>query len=135
MIKSAGDDKNKKIKYPEKAMEHMLRPGNFGRMTDPDGAAVVKGQCGETMEMYLIIKNDRITKILFYSNGCGIVLACGSVVTELAMGRGINEALKISPSDIIDKLESILRGHFHCAVLSVITLYKALADYMLKKET
>ena len=102
-------------------------------MNDPDGAAIVKGQCGDEMEMYLIIEDDRISKILFHSDGCGITLACGSIVTEQANGCTIDEALQIIPLDIINRLRKILGGNYHCAILAVITLYKALGDYLIKR--
>ncbi len=91
------NNNNNKTEISENITKHITNPLNFGRMNDPDGSAVVKGQCGEEMEIYFIAENDSISKILFYSNGCGIILACGSVVTELANGRKIDEALKIVP--------------------------------------
>jgi nitrogen fixation NifU-like protein len=122
-----------KIKTKQ-AMEHIAKPKNTGRMNDPDGAAMVKGQCGDTMEMYLVIENEKIKEILFTTDGCGITTACGSVVTELAKGKKISEALRISPANVIDILGDFLGTDPHCAILAVITFYKALADYLLKNN-
>ena len=125
---------NEKKAYSKQIIEHFTQPKNVGRMTDPDGSAIVKGQCGDTMEMYLIIKDENISEILFYTDGCRITIICGSVTTELAKGRTIEDALRISPADVIDKLHDFLGSNFHCAILAVTTLYKALADYLLKRE-
>lgn len=125
-------EKNNKTKHSEKAMKHLTKPGNIGRLNDPDGSAFIKGQCGDTMEMYLVIENETIKDALFATDGCGITTACGSVVTELAKGKIIAEALRISPASVIDILGDYLGPDPHCAILAVITFHKALADYLLK---
>ena len=117
----------------EEIIEHFTQPKNFGRMTDPDGAALAKGQCGDTMEMYMKITGEKISDALFYTDGCKITAACGSVATELVKGQTINDALKLSPADVIDKLHDFLGSNVHCAILAVTTLHKALADYLLKR--
>ncbi len=129
----AGKFKEKKD-YLKQLLEHLTKPRNVGRMTDPDGAAIVKGQCGDTMEMYVAIKDGKISEILFYTDGCGVTAVCGSITTELAKGRNIKDALRISPADVIDELHDFLGANVHCAILTVITLHKALADYLLKRE-
>jgi len=127
-------EKNTKNINSEQAMKHLTKPGNIGRMNDPDGAAFVKGQCGDTMEMYLIIEQEKIKEILFTTDGCGITTACGSVTTELVKGKSIKEALGISPANVIDVLGDYLGSDPHCAILAVITLHKALADYLLRNK-
>ena len=122
----------KKI-YSQKTIEYFIQPKNLGRMNDPDAAAAVKGLCGDTMEFYLLLKDERISEILFFTDGCGPTIACGSVVTEIAKGKSIKKALKISPSDVIDKLGGLPEENIHCAILAVITLHQAIADYLLKK--
>jgi len=122
-----------KNKFPEHVVEFFINPKNIGRMTDPDGAAMVKGQCGDTMEMYLEIKDENISRALFHTDGCGITAICGSVVTSLAEGRSIEDALRISPADVIDRVKDVLGTGFHCAILAVSTLHKALADYLIKR--
>ena len=124
--------KNEINNIPEDLIEHFTKPKNFGRMNDPDGGAVTKGQCGDTMEMYLIIEEDKITKINFYTDGCSTTSACGLLTSELARGLTVKNALKISPSDVIDKIGDTIQGSFHCAILAVITLHKAIADYYLR---
>lgn len=129
------DEINKEMEkiYSKKTIEYSKNPVNVGRMNDPDGSAYIKGPCGDTMEIYLIIENDIITEAKFYTDGCGVTFACGSAITELAKGKSIAELLSISPQTIIDKLENLPPEHIHCSILAVSTLHKALADYMLRK--
>ncbi|MBN1524142.1 MAG: iron-sulfur cluster assembly scaffold protein [Spirochaetales bacterium] len=112
--------------------KYSLNPINFGRMNDPSGAAWIKGLCGDTMEMYLMIKNRQIEDICFHTDGCGATYACGSYVTEKVKEKNIEDALGISPKEIIDALEDLPKDHHHCAILAASTLHKAIADYLLK---
>ena len=107
--------------------------GHLGRMNDPTASAGVKGQCGEEMEFYLAIKDDVIDEIKFYTEGCGGTLACGEMTARLADGQNIYDALKVSPPKVMERLEGLGKEHQHCSILAVITLYKAIADYMLRK--
>jgi nitrogen fixation NifU-like protein len=107
-------------------------PINVGRMNDPTGAAWIKGLCGDTMEIYLVINGDTIMEALFHTDGCAATYACGSLVTELAQGKSVAEALGISPKMIIDALAGLPEDHRHCAILAASTLHKAIADYLLR---
>jgi nitrogen fixation protein NifU and related proteins len=120
-------------KYSEKAIDYFTNPRNFGRKNDPDGSAMVKGICGDTMEIYLEIKDNTVTSCTFYSDGCGNTLACGSSVTELVKGKSIEAILQISPYSVINDLGKLPEEGLHCAILSVITLHKAVADYLLSR--
>ena len=119
--------------YSKKTISYAKNPINVGRMTDPDGAAYIKGLCGDSIEIYLIIKDNIITEITFFSDGCGVTYACGSAVTELSKGKDINFVLGISPKTIIDYLEGLPDEHIHCSILAVSALHKAIADYLLQR--
>jgi nitrogen fixation NifU-like protein len=84
------------------------------------------------MEMYLYIEDDIILEARFHTDGCGATLACGSLVTALAQGKSVAEALEISPGQIIAELKDLPKENRHCAILAVSTLHKAIADYMLR---
>jgi nitrogen fixation NifU-like protein len=112
----------------------MDAPENMGRMNDPDGSAFIKGQCGDTMEMYLLISGERIKEAVFFTDGCGSSIACGSTAARLARERTIREALRISPAEVLEVLGEIPEGDTHCAILAVMTLHKALADYLIRYE-
>lgn len=110
-------------------------PANMGQMNDPDGSASITGLCGDTMEIYFIIKNNVITESKFFTNGCGSSIAAGSIAADLAEGRELKDALGISAADIIDRMKEDPGFEKHCAILSAMTLYKAIAEYILKSES
>ena len=103
----------------------------FGRMNDPTAAASIKGICGDEMEFYLIIRDDRIETVRFYTEGCGNTRACGLAVARRAQGRSLTEALCISAGEIIRSGECEPEAGRHCAILAVTTLYRAIADHLL----
>jgi nitrogen fixation protein NifU and related proteins len=105
---------------------------NMGRMNDPSGSAWVKGLCGDTMEMYLIIENNRITEAKFYTDGCDYTIACGNTVTEFALNKTIEQVLSLSPKYIMDRIKDLPEENIHCTILAVNTFHKAVADYLLK---
>ena len=107
-------------------------PAYFGRMNDPTCAAWIKGQCGDTMEVYLVIEDEIITNARYHTDGCGSTHACALLAMELCRKKSVMEALGISPKTIIDKLNNLPYENYHCAILAVTTLHKAIADYLLK---
>jgi len=90
--------------YSEKALSYFSNPCNVGRLNDPDGSASIKGICGDTMEVYLVIEKGRVKDAVFSTDGCGTTLACGSSVTSLVKGRTVQEALSLSPADVLRDL-------------------------------
>jgi nitrogen fixation NifU-like protein len=105
---------------------------HFGQMNDPSGSAYVKGICGDQMEFYIVVENNRITDIKFYADGCVYTTACGAMACALAAGKSLQEALGVSAGQVIAELKVLPKSHAHCAILAVSTLYKAIADYLLK---
>ena len=103
----------------------------FGRLNDPTASASVKGLCGDAMEFSLVIRDDRIEDIRFYTEGCDNTRSCGRAVARRAKGRSVTDALSISAGEIIRSGECEPKAGRHCAILSVITLYRAIADYLL----
>ncbi len=103
----------------------------FGRMNDPTAAASIKGICGDEMEFYLVIHDDQIEDIRFYTTGCGNTRSCGYAVARRAIGRSINDALSISAGELIRSGECEQAAGRHCAILAVTTLYRAIADFLL----
>ena len=104
----------------------------LGRMNDPTASAYLKGICGEEMEFYLIIEDDTITEIKYFSEGCLYTKACAAVVADYAQGKSIKEALSISSGRVIEALVDLPEPHLHCSILAVSTFYRAAADYFLK---
>jgi len=104
----------------------------FGRMTDPSGGAFVRGLCGDEMEFYLVIENNKIVQVKYYTDGCEATKSCGRAVAQRAEGKDIFEALAINPKEIIDSETELPMQNRHCAILAVTAMYRAIADYLLK---
>jgi nitrogen fixation NifU-like protein len=122
--------------YSETVIDHAMNPRNLGDMEDADGFARVTGPCGDTMEIWLRAKNGNITDATFLTDGCGTSLASGSMVTEMAKGENITEALKISQQDVLHALGGLPEESQHCAHLAANTLKEAIQNYRsMKKET
>jgi len=125
-----------KKRYSETVIEHWQNPRNFIKMDHPDGYAQVKGSCGDTMEMYLKMKNDTIKECTFQTDGCGTTIACASVTTELAKSMTFTQALGcISAQEILKRLGGLPEADVHCAQLASETLRRALADYLYQKHS
>ncbi len=118
--------------YPEHIVKVAKDPKHFGRMNGPTSSAFIKGPCGDEMEFYLVIEDRIIREVKFYTKGCISTIVCGEVVSQLASGKNINEALGISPRQVIEMLKGLPESNSHCSILAVSTLYRAVADYLLK---
>ena len=116
--------------YSKKAIAYFKHPVNMGRIENPDGVAKVRGGCGDTMEVYLVITNDIIETIRYHTDGCMFTHLCGQTLASKVQGRMIDEALAISPSTILQELAGQLPPeHQHCAILAVSALYRAIGQY------
>ncbi|NQT30882.1 MAG: iron-sulfur cluster assembly scaffold protein [Deltaproteobacteria bacterium] len=121
--------------YSEAAIEHSMNPKNLGELEDADGFARVIGPCGDTMEIWLKVKNGTIAQATFLTDGCGTSIASGSMTTELAKGKSIAEARKISQENVLNALGGLPEESEHCALLASNTLKEAIKDYLaMKKE-
>jgi len=126
------ENKEEAIDYPDEVVALLNDLRLFGRMNDPTSSAYLKGPCGDSLEFYLVIENARIADIKYYTDGCGATRACAAMVAHLALGKTIRELLNISAGDIIERLKGLPEDHLHCSILSVSTLYRAVADYLLR---
>jgi nitrogen fixation NifU-like protein len=121
--------------YSEKTIDHFLSPRNLGEITGPDGFGRITGSCADTMEICLKVSNGKVLNASFWTDGCGPSIASGSMVTELAKGKSITEALKITQDDVLDALGGLPEESLHCALLAANTLKEAIKDYLaFKKE-
>ncbi len=93
-----------------------------------DGYGKNTGSCGDTVEIYLVVDQDRIDSIYFQTNGCLNTTACSNTIAELAIGKLINEAWQLKPENIINYLKTLPADHHHCADLVVGAMYHALTD-------
>jgi nitrogen fixation NifU-like protein len=116
--------------YSEKTIDLFLNPRNLGEIPAYDGMGRITGSCGDTMQIYLKVKDGKVTKASFWTDGCGPSIASGGMVTELARGRSVAEARKISQHDILDALGGLPEESIHCALLAADTLKEAIKDYL-----
>ena len=125
------DEINKREKriYSERLLEECENPKNQGKIDNCDAHCAMTGSCGDTIELYLKIKNNKITDIKFLTDGCKATIACCSVLTEMVKGMEIEDAKEVSSNDLISILNGLPEDHEHCAVLSVGTLRTAIRDY------
>jgi nitrogen fixation NifU-like protein len=114
--------------YSDKVIEAFCNPKNLGRMPEPDGKGVVKGWCGDTMEIYLGLDGERIKEASFMTDGCGPSVACGSILTTIVHGMSLDEAAEIRPEDLLKALDGLPEESVHCAELAVSTLRQAIAS-------
>jgi nitrogen fixation NifU-like protein len=100
----------------------------------PDGKARITGQCGDTMEIYLRFKGDRVVESAYWTDGCAFSLNCAYAAAELAKGKTPDEILEIDPDHIQKSIGGLPQEQIHCAQLSIETLHAAIDDYMKKQR-
>lgn len=123
------------IGYSKKVMDHFMNPRNVGEVENADGIGTVGNPvCGDLMQVSIRVENDVITEIKFKTFGCGSAIATASMVTEMAKGKQIDEALRITRQDVADELEGLPPVKMHCSNLAADALHEAIKDYRAKKE-
>ena len=121
--------------YSDKVMDHFTNPRNVGEMPDADGIGKVGNpQCGDVMWLYIKVKDDIITDIKFKTFGCGAAIATSSMITEIAKGKTLEEAKKISRGDVADALDGLPPVKMHCSNLAADALLAAIKDYESKRD-
>jgi nitrogen fixation NifU-like protein len=120
--------------YSEKVMEHFKNPRNMGEMPDADAVGRVGNPvCGDVMHIYIKVKDNVIDDISFRTMGCAAAIATSSMVTELAKGKTLEEAEKITRDDVADSLEGLPPIKMHCSNLAADGLKDAIAAYREKQ--
>lgn len=114
--------------YTVKFLEAALRTDRRQSIRNADGHGRKTGDCGDTVEFFLKLKEDRIDTIFYELDGCINTNACANAVIDLLEGQLLDRAWGLDPGEVADYLESLPPDHFHCAELAVGALYLALAD-------
>jgi len=112
------------------ALDHAQNPRNMGPLSSFNGHARVTGSCGDTMEFWIMVRDGKVEKASFTTDGCGHSQACGSMATSLVEGKRLEQASVMEPQDILDALGGIPDDHEHCALLSANTLKAACENYV-----
>jgi nitrogen fixation NifU-like protein len=118
------------FKYSEKVMDHFMNPRNVGQIDNADGEGTVGNPiCGDLMTFYIKVDNSRLTDVKFKTFGCGAAIAVSSMVSEMAKGKTLDEAMKITNKMVAGELGGLPKNKLHCSNLGADALHKAIEDY------
>jgi len=120
--------------YSDVAVDHAMNPRNVGNLEVVDGHASVTGPCGDTMDIWLRVKDNTIVEATFMTDGCGTTIAAGSMITEMAKGKNVIQALRIGQQDVLTALGGLPDESQHCALLAANTMKAAVKDYLAFKN-
>jgi len=121
--------------YSDKVMEHFTKPRNIGEVAEPDGVGEVGNPvCGDMMKFTIKVKDNRIEDVKYLTFGCGAAIAVSSMVSEMAKGKTLEEALKITNKQVAEELGGLPGNKMHCSNLGADALHKAIEDYMEKEK-
>jgi nitrogen fixation protein NifU and related proteins len=116
--------------YSSTVMDHFKSPRNVGEIEDANGIGEVGNPlCGDMMTIFLKVKEDRIDDIKFKTFGCGAAIAVSSMLTEMAKGKSLEDARKITNKDVAEALEGLPKNKLHCSNLGADALQKAIKNY------
>lgn len=122
--------------YSEKVMDHFRNPRNVGEIADADGVGEVGNPiCGDMMTFYIKVKDNRLVDVKFKTFGCGAAIAVSSMISEMAIGKTLDEALKITNADVAKELGGLPPNKLHCSNLGADALHKAIENYLSKQKT
>ncbi len=121
--------------YSEVVMDHFKNPRNVGEIPDADGVGEVGNPaCGDIMAFFIKVKDDKLVDVKFKTFGCGAAIAVSSMVSEMALGKTLDEAMQITNASVIDALEGLPKKKHHCSNLGADALHRAIEDYKAKQK-
>jgi len=116
--------------YSDKVMDHFRNPRNVGEIPEADGVGEIgNASCGDIMKIYIKVEGDIIQDVKFQTFGCGSAIASSSMVTEMVMGKTLDEAEKITNKAVAEALEGLPPEKMHCSNLAADALHEAIKDY------
>ena len=116
--------------YSKEAIDLFLQKKNYGVIKNVQGYGKFTGSCGNSMEIYLKIKDDKICDAKFITDGSEATVICGSIVTSLSIGRKIQDVMTITSQDILNKLGGLPKKNEHCSVLAENAIKQALRNHL-----
>ena len=118
------------FQYNQKVMDHFINPRNVGEITETDGEGTVGNPvCGDLMTFYIKVNDGRISNVKFKTFGCGAAIAVSSIVSEMAKGKTLDEAMKITNKMVATELGGLPKNKLHCSNLGADALHKAIENY------
>jgi nitrogen fixation NifU-like protein len=120
--------------YSDKVMDHFMNPRNVGEIEDADGIGEEGNPvCGDMMTFYVKVDDNRLSDVKFKTFGCGAAIAVSSIVSEMAMGKTLEEVRKITPSRVAEELGGLPKNKHHCSNLGAQALNRAIDNYLEKQ--
>jgi len=123
--------------YTKETIKHFRDPHNYGEIKKPNGKGTVGNIiCGDVMSLYIVVdkKKETIKEVKFKTYGCAAAIATSSVITDLAKGKTIDQALKLSKNDVIETLKGLPPIKIHCSLLAIDALGEAIYQYLFKEN-
>ncbi|MDO9556091.1 MAG: Fe-S cluster assembly scaffold protein NifU [Coriobacteriia bacterium] len=119
--------------YSDKVMDHFQNPRNVGVIENADGTGEVGNPIrGDVMKITIKVEDDKVDDIMFQTLGCGTAIATSSIVTEMAKGMTLEDAVSITKKQVADELDGLPPAKMHCSVLATDGLKAAIDDYLVK---
>jgi nitrogen fixation NifU-like protein len=116
--------------YSKKVLEHFRNPRNAGIIDDANGVGEIGDpDCGDFMKVYVKVEGDIVTDVKYQIRGCPASIACASAMTELALGKNLDDVMMITDDDIVNVLDGLPEFKIHCSALGATGLQKAIMDY------
>ena len=121
--------------YSKKVMDHFMSPRNVGEIKDADGIGEIGNPvCGDMMTFYIKVKDNKVDDVKFKTFGCGAAIAVSSMVSEMAKGKTLEDALKITNKNVAKELGGLPKNKLHCSNLGADALHKAIENYLKNKK-
>lgn len=116
--------------YTDKVMDHFSNPRNVGEIEDANGVGEVgNASCGDIMKIFLKVEDNIIKDVKFKTFGCGAAIATSSMVTEMAIGKTIDEAWRLTNEAVAEALDGLPSQKMHCSNLAADALHEAIKNY------
>lgn len=121
--------------YTAQVMEHFTSPRNTGKISDADGVGTIGDPaCGDFVRIYIRVRSNRLREVAFEICGCPASIATTSVVTEMASGKTLDEAITITEDDVVNALNGLPEEKVHCSNLGTAALRQAIVDYLQRNK-
>ncbi len=122
-------------RYNPKVMDHFMNPRNVGEIENADGIGEEGDPtCGDMITLYIKVKDNYLEDVRFKTFGCGAAIAVSSMVSEMAKGKALEEAMSITPQSVAAALDGLPESKLHCSNLGAQALHKAIRDYLAKHK-
>ena len=119
--------------YNQTVLNHFENPRNVGEIIGADGVGIYMSDfCGDITKFWIRIENNRIVDVKYRTQGCAAAIACGSMLSELAKNKTVDEVLEITKDDIVSALKGLPEQKIHCSVLADDALKQAIGNYLSK---